>query len=97
MCMYICITHQLVCLFDKVNQSVTTTMGSGLHGPQGPFSTSIGRLEPYFYKVGIVKEYNERLYIKVGELIEEGDIFLVVVIHWLPIRVSKYTLKHRGE
>ena len=37
-----------VCLFDKVNQSVQTTMDSGLYGPQGPFSTLIGQLEPFF-------------------------------------------------
>ena len=28
-----------VCLFDRVNRSVPTTMDSGLLGPQGPFST----------------------------------------------------------
>ena len=50
-CVYVCVcvcVCMFVCLFDKVNQSVATTMGSGLHGPQGPFSTSIRRLEPYF-------------------------------------------------
>ena len=41
-------THTFVCLFDGLNQSVLTTMGSGLQGPQGPFSTSDGRLGPSF-------------------------------------------------
>ena len=31
-----------VCLFDGLNQSVLTTMGSGLQGPQGPSSTQLG-------------------------------------------------------
>ena len=41
MCMCVCVCV-FVCLFERVNQSVPTTIGSGLQGPQGPFSTLSG-------------------------------------------------------
>ena len=50
--MYVCVCVSVcvfVCLFERVNQSVPTTIGSGLQGPQGPFSTTFGRLGPSFY------------------------------------------------
>ena len=39
-----------VCLFDRVNRSVPTTIDSGLHGPQGPFST-LWAIGAFFYKI----------------------------------------------
>ena len=50
MCVRVCL---FVCLFVAVNQSVVTTIDSGLYSPQGPFSTLVGRLGPFFIK-GIV-------------------------------------------
>ena len=44
-----------VCLFEGLNQSVLTTMGSGLQGPQGPFSTLMGDWDLLF-KEGIEGE-----------------------------------------
>ena len=44
-----------VCLFERVNQSVPTTIGSGLQGPQGPVSTTKGDWDLLF-KVGTVEE-----------------------------------------
>ena len=37
-----CKHHTFVCLFETLSQSVLTTVGSGLHGPQGPVSTFTG-------------------------------------------------------
>ena len=52
----------LVCLFEGLNQSVLTTMGSGLQGPQGPFSTLMGDWDLLF-KEGIVgEELTEYIY-----------------------------------
>ena len=42
------INAKFVCLFDKVNQSVTPTIGSGLQGPQGPFSISVRQIGTLF-------------------------------------------------
>ena len=44
-----------VCLFEGLSQSVPTTMGSGLLGPQGPVSTTMGDWDLLF-KIGIVEE-----------------------------------------
>ena len=41
------------CLFVVLDRSVMTTFDPGLKCPQGPFSTHIGRLGPFFIKVGI--------------------------------------------
>ena len=38
----------VVVVVERLNQSVLTTMGSGLQGPQGPFSPCEG-LGPSFY------------------------------------------------
>ena len=40
-CVRVCVCL-FVCLFDGSNQSVLTTIGSGLQGPQGPSSTHLG-------------------------------------------------------
>ena len=50
--MYVCVCV-CVCLFDGLNQSLLTTIGSGLQGPQGPFSTTVGDWDLLF-KIGIV-------------------------------------------
>ena len=42
---YVCL---FVCLFERVNQSVPTTIGSGLQGPQGPFSTTFWAIGTFF-------------------------------------------------
>ena len=55
-CVYVCVCACVfVCLFDRVNQSLPTTIDSGLHGPQGPFSTLSGDWDLLF-KVGKVVE-----------------------------------------
>ena len=59
-CVYVCVCMCVcvclfACLFEGLSQSVPTTMGSGLQGPQGPFSTSMGDWDLLF-KVGIVGE-----------------------------------------
>ena len=51
-CVYVYVYINLclfVCLFDQVNRSVPTTIDSGLHGPQGPFST-LRAIGAFFYK-----------------------------------------------
>ena len=40
----------LVCLFVALDRSVMTTFDPGLKCPQGPFSTHIERLGPFFIK-----------------------------------------------
>ena len=42
-----------VCLFDVVVQSLPTTIGPGLQGPQSPFSTLAGRLGLSFYCMSV--------------------------------------------
>ena len=44
---------ECVCLFVELDRSVMTTLDPGLKCPQGPFSTHIERLGPFFIKVGI--------------------------------------------
>ena len=73
MCMliYVCL---FVCLFVVLDRSVMTTFDPGLKCPQGPFSTHIGRLGPFFIKVGIADSRRkiERGYQhKVGETVKE--------------------------
>ena len=81
------ITFPIVCLFDGSNQSVLTTIGSGLQGPQGPSSTQLGDWDLLF-KIGIVGEkLTEYIYI----YIPSGRFYRVdgqkVVPKFLPVYV----------
>ena len=70
MCVCVCL---FVCLFGRVNQSLPTTIDSGLHGPQGPFSTLSGDWDLLF-KVGkVVEKLTVRIYYS-SRYKEEGDI-----------------------
>ena len=54
MCVYV------VVVVASLNQPVLTAIGSGLQGPQGPFSPC-GGLGPYFYKRDSIRRL-ERVY-----------------------------------
>ena len=62
-CLYVCVSVCLfVCLFEGLNQSVPTTMGSGLQGPQGPFSTLMGNWDLLFKERIVGEELTEYIY-----------------------------------
>ena len=53
-CVYVCVCACVclfVCLFVRVNQPVLTAIGSGLLGPQEPFSTLMVDRDLLFIKI----------------------------------------------
>ena len=54
--------YLFVCLFDRVNQSLPTTIDSGLHGPQGPFSTPLGDWDLLFKEGRVVEKLTVYIY-----------------------------------
>ena len=70
--------RMFVCLFVKLNQSVMTTSDSGLYCPQGPFSTQVGQLGPFFIVLGIADSRRkiDRGYQHKVEETEKRDILI---------------------
>ena len=59
--MCVCVVVVVVVVVKRVNQSVPTTIGSGLQGPRGPFSTTMGDWDLIYIRDS-VRRIIERVY-----------------------------------